>query len=80
MMSYLTYLPCVVISERKEEPGTSGGIVCRSVVTVYHRTKFGGRQSLVRILAASPMQRAWSCSILAVFFIRTTSNYYLPTS
>lgn len=53
--------------------------MCRSVVTVYHRTKFGGRQSLVRILAASPMQRAWSCSILAVFFIRTTSNYYLPT-
>lgn len=51
--------------------------MCRSVVTVYHRTKFGGRQSLVRILAASPMQRAWSCSILAVFFIRTTSNYYL---
>lgn len=56
--------------------------MCRSVVTVYHRTKFGGRQSLVRILAASPMQRAWSCSILAVFFIRTTgtSNYYLPPS
>lgn len=49
-------------------------------MSLYHRTKFGGRQSLVRILAASPMQRAWSCSILAVFFIRTTSNYYLPPS
>lgn len=46
-------------------------------MSLYHRTKFGGRQSLVRILAASPMQRAWSCSILAVFFIRTTSNYYI---
>lgn len=49
----------------------------RYCMSLYHRTKFGGRQSLVRILAASPMQRAWSCSILAVFFIRTTSNYYL---
>lgn len=48
-------------------------------MSLYHRTKFGGRQSLVRILAASPMQRAWSCSILAVFFIRTTYLQLLPT-
>lgn len=48
-------------------------------MSLYHRTKFGGRQSLVRILAASPMQRAWSCSILAVFLLELppTTTYLL---
>lgn len=69
MMSYLTYLPCVVISERKEEP--------QEVLYVGSYTIELSSVAARGFLAASPMQRAWSCSILAVFFIRTTSNYYL---